>query len=133
FSELVGFGSPLDIVLTDISWVASFVLQIALLRGALSELDGNKPGFADFFRNIPWGGAIVTSLLVGIGIGIIAGVIFAGGIAVAVAAGSVAVGIIVVLIGLAVVIALTFLTYFAVPFAIDKRLSPIDAISSSIK
>ena len=104
-------GSDTDsaryILFSLISLIIGWLLQGVLYRGALDEVDGRKPEFGSFFQLPNIGQILLTSLIVGIltGVGtllfIIPGIIIA------------------------------FLSYFAMPFVVDRKVSAIDGIKAS--
>lgn len=87
--------------------VVGWILQAAIVRGALDEVDGGKPGLGAFFQLPNIGAILLTGLLVSVGalVGfallIIPGIIF------------------------------LFLSYFATQFVVDKRLPAVENIKSS--
>ncbi|WP_239476447.1 hypothetical protein [Nocardia arizonensis] len=84
-----------------------WLLQAAMVRGALYETDGNKPDFGSFFRYLNAGNVLLTALLVYLGTWI--GLAFC------------------VLPGLIV----GYLCMFALHFVIDQDQGPFAAIKSS--
>lgn len=108
FTIQTGSGFSLWGILGQIvSAIVAFLISAALVRGALHELDGNRPGFGAFFQFSNVGAIILASLLVGLmtGIGIVLFVI--PGIIVA------------------------FLCYWTMQFVIDQQQDAITAIKSS--
>ncbi|MGW0174500.1 hypothetical protein ACWDUM_11705 [Rhodococcus sp. NPDC003322] len=94
---------------TVVSAIVSYLVNAALVRGALHELDGNKPGIGSFFQFTNVGAIILASLLVGIitGIGFVLFIIP---------------GII-----------LAFLTWWTLQFVVDKEQDAVTAIKSSFR
>ena len=90
-----------------VSAIVGYLLQAAFVRGALSEVDGQKPALGTFLQFGPIGAVILTGLLVGIGTSvglvlcILPGLVFA------------------------------FLTWWAMPFVVDRNQDAITAIKSS--
>lgn len=90
-----------------VSTIVGYLIQAALIRGALHEVDGNKPAFGSFFQFANVGAIIIASLIVGVATGI---------------------GFILLVIpGLVVM----FLTWFTLQFVIDQNQDAITAIKSS--
>ncbi len=90
-----------------VTTVVSYLISAALIRGALNELDGNRPGFGAFFQFSNVGAIIIASFLVGIMTGI---------------------GLILLIIP-GIIIA--FLTWWTLEFVIDQDQDAITAIKSS--
>jgi len=107
-NPLAGFSLG-SLVVNLLSTLASYVITAFIYRGALDETEGRPFSLADTFSRVPIGAAILTSLLVSIGVTIglvlcvLPGVIFA------------------------------FLSYFALLFVVDKSHSPVDAITASVR
>ncbi|WP_308112948.1 MULTISPECIES: hypothetical protein [Rhodococcus] len=99
--------SALSIIGGLVSIVVSILIQAAYVRGALHEVDGNKPAFGSFFQFSNIGAVILASILVGF---------------------AVAIGLVLLIIP-GIVIA--FLTYFTLQFVIDQDQDPVTAIKSS--
>ena len=84
-------------------------LKNALIRGALHEIDGNKPAIGSFFQFGNVASIIIASILVGIMVGI---------------------GFVLLIIP---GIVLAFLTWWTLQFVIDRNEDAITAIKSSFK
>ncbi|MCE5287962.1 MAG: hypothetical protein LLG14_01820 [Nocardiaceae bacterium] len=120
-----------SLVFTLIGMAIAAVFQVASFRGALFELDGQKPEFADFFKIDNWPRVLGAALLATVLGGVIPWLIFVVGSALAVAMGSI---VILLLFGLVAFVAFAvvmFLTYFTIPFALDKQLDPVSAVRAS--
>lgn len=98
---------PMAIIGSFILLVFGILVQAAYVRGALHELDGNKPAFASFFQFANVGAVILASILVSI---------------------ATAIGFVLLIIPGIIVI---FLTYFTLQFVIDQDQDPVTAIKSS--
>jgi uncharacterized membrane protein len=104
--------TPAAIVVMVVGYIAVFALLIythaALVTGSLDIADGKPVTIGSFFKPRNLGGVILTTLLVAVGtwIGlilcIIPGIIFG------------------------------FLAMFAIPFVVDRSLSPIESVQASI-
>ncbi|WP_225727386.1 MULTISPECIES: hypothetical protein [unclassified Nocardia] len=87
--------------------VAVWLLQAALVRGALYETDGNRPAFGSFFRFVNAGNVLLTALLaflataIGFGFFILPGIVIG------------------------------FLCMFSIHFVIDQDLGPFAALKAS--
>ena len=89
--------------------VVGYLINAALVRGALHEVDGRRPGLGAFFRFTNVGNVILASILVGV---------------------MTAIGLILFVIpGLIV----AFLSWWTLPFVIDRHDSAIDGIRSSLR
>ncbi|MEE2031681.1 DUF2189 domain-containing protein [Rhodococcus chondri] len=89
--------------------VVGYLIQAAFVRGALSEVDGQKPALGTFLQVGAVGAVIVAGLLVGI---------------------ATAVGLILCIVpGLVV----AFLTWWTMQFVVDRNQDAITAIKSSYK
>ncbi|CAM3966868.1 hypothetical protein [Smaragdicoccus niigatensis] len=131
--NFISSGMPyvVSLFFTLVGMAIAAVFQVASFRGALFELDGRKPEFADFFKIDNWPRVLGASLLATVLGGVIPWVIFVIGSALAVAAGSL---VVLLLFGLVAFVAFAvamFLTYFTVPFALDKQLDPVSAVRAS--
>jgi hypothetical protein len=89
--------------------VVGYLINAAFVRGALHEVDGQRPTLGSFFRFTNVGNVILASILVG--------VIFAVGL------------ILFVIPGLIV----AFLSWWTLQFVIDRHDSAIDGIRSSFR
>ncbi|MFI6771845.1 hypothetical protein [Nocardia sp. NPDC050412] len=87
--------------------VAIWLLQAAMIRGALYETDGNKPTFASYFQFVNAGNVLLTALLAFVLTWIGAALCFVPGLI----AG--------------------FLCIFSLHFVVDQEQNPFDAIKSS--
>ena len=106
FSALYSIWS---IIGTIVSAVVGYLINAALIRGALHEVDDNKPAFGSFFQFANVAAVIIASVLVGI---------------------ATAVGLILLVIpGLVVV----FLTWWTLQFVVDRNEDAITAIKSSFR
>ncbi len=101
--------SVANLIGTLVTAVVGYLIEAAFVRGALGEVDGRKPAFGTFLQVGPIGAVILTGLLVGIGTSvglllcIIPGLVFA------------------------------FLTWWAMPFVVDRNQDAITAIKSSYR
>ncbi|EOM77542.1 proline rich protein [Rhodococcus rhodnii LMG 5362] len=89
--------------------VVGILIQAALVRGALHEVDGNKPAFGSFFQFSNIGAVILASILVGV---------------------LTTIGFILFIIPGFVVI---FLTWWTLQFVIDQNQNAIEGIKSSVR
>ncbi|WP_024792944.1 hypothetical protein [Tomitella biformata] len=87
--------------------IVGWIFQAAMVRGALDEVDGRKPGFGAFFQLPNIGMILLTGLIVGVLTTIGFALLFIPGVIV------------------------LFLSYFAMQFVVDKKLPAIDAVKSS--
>ncbi|MFC4606049.1 hypothetical protein [Rhodococcus kronopolitis] len=94
---------------TIVTTIVGYLVNAALVRGALHELDGNKPAIGSFFQFTNVGAIIVASLVVGALTGIGFLLLIIPGIVVA------------------------FLTWWTLQFVIDQQQDPITAIKSSFR
>lgn len=101
--------SILSIIGSLVSVIVSIIFQAAFTRGALSETDGVKPGFGDFFRFKSLAPVFAVAILVGL----INAVAF-------------------ILCFLPVLIT-GYLLWYSLTFVIDRDLDPIAAIKASFK
>ena len=91
-----------------ISTLVGYLITAFVYRGALDETEGRRFTLAGTFERVPIGNAILTSLLVSIGVTV--------GLLLCVVPG----------------IVFAFLSYFALLFVVDRNESPVQAIKSSI-
>lgn len=105
--NVASFYTVWSVIGTIVSVVVGYLVNAALVRGALHELDGNTPTIGSFFQFTNVGAVILASLLVGLmsGIGFVLLIIP---------------GIIIV-----------FLTWWTLQFVIDQQQDAIPAIKSS--
>ncbi|MCK8675544.1 hypothetical protein M1M07_31130, partial [Rhodococcus sp. HM1] len=109
-----GFNTDGDFTLwraigTIVSAIVGYLIQAAYVRGALHEIDGNKPAFGSFFQFTNVAAVIIAGVLVGL---------------------ATVIGFVLLIIpGLIVM----FLTWWTLPFVIDKNQDAITAIKSSIQ
>ncbi|MDV7242899.1 MULTISPECIES: hypothetical protein [Rhodococcus] len=95
------------IIGTLVTTVVGYLINAALVRGALHEVDGNKPAFGSFFQFTNVGAIIIASLIVGV----LSTIGF----------------ILLVIPGLIVV----FLTWWTLQFVIDQNQDAVTGIKSS--
>lgn len=107
YNDVGDYFSPWRIMGTIVSVIVGYLINAALVRGALHELDGNKPGIGSFFQFTNVGAIILASFLVGL----ITGVGF----------------VLFIIPG----IILAFLTWWTLQFVVDKEQDAITAIKSS--
>ncbi|SEK59142.1 hypothetical protein [Rhodococcus maanshanensis] len=99
--------SPWSILGTIVTTVVGYLIQAAMIRGALHEVDGNKPAIGSFFQFNNVGAIILASVIVGV---------------------LSAIGFVLLIIpGLIIV----FLTWWTLQFVIDQNQDAITAIKSS--
>jgi len=92
---------------TIVTTVVGYLIQAAMIRGALHEVDGNKPAIGSFFQFNNVGAIILASVIVGV---------------------LSAIGFVLLIIpGLIIV----FLTWWTLQFVIDQNQDAITAIKSS--
>ncbi|AOW95132.1 hypothetical protein BFN03_16605 [Rhodococcus sp. WMMA185] len=100
--------SPWGIFGTVVTTIVGYLINAALVRGSLNEVDGNKPAFGSFFQFNNVGAIIIASLLIGI---------------------ATTIGLILLIIpGLIVV----FFTWWTLQFIIDQNEDAFTAIKSSV-
>ncbi|MBY4215281.1 hypothetical protein HQO42_28280 [Rhodococcus fascians] len=97
----------LSLIFSIIIGVVSLLIQAALVRGALHELDGVKPAFGTFFQF----GNVAAVVIAGILVGVASGIGY----------------ILLVIPG----IVITFFTWWTFQFVIDRGDEPIPAIKAS--
>lgn len=108
FADSAGVGFSLwGIIGRIVTTIVGYLISAALIRGALHELDGNRPGFGAFFQFRNVGAIIIASFLVGLMTGI---------------------GLVLLIIP-GIIIA--FLSYWTLQFVIDQDQDAITAIKSS--
>ncbi|MFD4369127.1 hypothetical protein [Rhodococcus sp. NPDC058521] len=90
-----------------VSTIVGYLIQAAFIRGALHEVDGNKPAIGSFFQFSNVAAVIVASLIVGI---------------------ASTIGLVLLVIPGLIII---FLTWFTLPFVVDQNFQPIPAIKAS--
>ncbi|MCQ4120360.1 hypothetical protein [Rhodococcus tibetensis] len=95
------------IIGTLVTTVVGYLINAALVRGALHEVDGNKPAFGSFFQFTNVGAIIIASVIVGV----LSTIGF----------------ILLVIPGLIVV----FLTWWTLQFVIDQNQDAVTGIKSS--
>lgn len=99
--------SALGVFGAIVSIAVGFLFQAFIIRGALLEVDGYKPGFGDFFKLHNFGAFVLASIIVGV---------------------ATTVGfILLILPGIAV----AFFLYWTLHFVVDRNMSATDAIQSS--
>ncbi|WP_241387296.1 hypothetical protein [Rhodococcus sp. CH91] len=98
----------LNFVGSIVSAIVGYLIQAAFVRGALSEVDGQRPAFGTFLQVGPIGAVIVAGLLVAIGTSI--------GFVLCILPG----------------LAFAFFTWWTMQFVIDRNQDAITAIKSSI-
>ncbi len=102
-----GGAAVLSLVGSIVSFIVSVLFKAALTRGSLDELDGRKPDIAAFFNLKNLSAVFIIAIIVGI---------------------ATMIGFILLIIpGLIVM----FLTWYALPFALDHNQDAITAIKSS--
>lgn len=89
--------------------VVLWLLQAAMLRGALYETDGTPPDFGAFFRFVNAGNVLITALIVGIASWVGAALCIVPAFAVG------------------------YLAMFSLHYVIDQDMDPISAIRSSVR
>ncbi len=100
-------GGFRSLLFSLISMIVGWLLQGIMYRGALDEVDGRKPGFANFFQLPNIGQILLTSLIVGVLTGVGTFLFIIPGLIIA------------------------FLSYFAMPFVVDRQVPAIDGIKAS--
>lgn len=92
-----------------VSAIVGYLVNAALIRGALHEVDGNKPSIGSFFQFANVAAIVLASVIVGI-------LVFVG-------------LVLLVIPG----IALAFLTWWTLQFVIDRNEDALTAIKSSFR
>lgn len=105
--DLTGDVTALSLVGTIVTSIVGYLVQAAFVRGALSEVDGQRPAFGTFLQIGPVGAVIIAGLLVGIGTSI--------GLILCILPG----------------IAFAFFTWWTMQFVLDANQDAITAIKSS--
>ncbi|MFC4373600.1 hypothetical protein ACFO5K_05755 [Nocardia halotolerans] len=106
--QIVNPTSPLSVLLLFlVVLVALWLLQAAMVRGALYETDGYPPAFGSFFRFVNAGNVLLTSLLAFSATLLAASLCLAPGLIVG------------------------FLCMFSMHFVIDRDYGPVEAIKAS--
>ena len=109
-----GFDTSADFTLwraigSVVAAIVSYLIQAAYVRGALHETDGIKPAFGSFFQFDNVAAVIIASVIVGL---------------------ATTIGFVLLIIpGLVIM----FLTWWTLPFVIDRNEDPIAAIKSSVR
>lgn len=103
------------VVIYTVAWLVAYLVQAAFVRVSLNLTYGRPVALGDFFRFESSGPVILTALLL--------------------AAVNLVVGLVawIPLIGWLVSVAANLLVLFTLWFVIDKQLSPVDALRSSIR
>ncbi|MCJ0904462.1 hypothetical protein [Rhodococcus sp. ARC_M6] len=99
--------SVLALIGSLVSAIVGFLIQAAFIRGALHEIDGNKPAFGSFIQITNVGAIVLASVIISIASGI---------------------GLVLCIIPGLIVI---FLTYYTLTFVIDQNQDAISGIKSS--
>ncbi|MDI9916253.1 hypothetical protein [Rhodococcus sp. IEGM 1379] len=99
--------SALALIGSLVSAIVGFLIQAAFIRGALHEVDGNKPVFGSFVQLTNVGAIVLASVIISIASGI---------------------GLVLCVIPGLVVI---FLTYYTLTFVVDQNQDAISGIKSS--
>ncbi|TQF74878.1 hypothetical protein FK531_02055 [Rhodococcus spelaei] len=105
--ELSDVYSVVRIIGSIVAAIVGYLINAALVRGALHEVDGNRPGFGSFFQFTNVGAIIIASIVVGVLTSIGFFLLIIPGIIVA------------------------FLTWWTLQFVIDQEQDAITAIKSS--
>lgn len=93
---------------TLLSVAVAFVFQAFMIRGALLEVDGHRPGLGDFFKLHNFGWFVLAAIIVGV---------------------ATTIGLILLIIPGVV---LSFFLYWTFNFVIDRNMTAMDAIKSSV-
>ncbi|MEZ5151721.1 MAG: hypothetical protein R2803_11480 [Rhodococcus zopfii] len=89
--------------------IVGYLIQAAYVRGALHEIDGNKPAFGSFFQFTNVAAVIIASVIVAL---------------------ATIIGFVLLIIPGLIVL---FLTWWTLPFVIDRNQDAIAAIKSSVQ
>lgn len=98
-----------SVIGTLVTTIVGYLINAALIRGALHEVDGNKPAIGSFFQFANVASIIIASIIVGI---------------------AVTVGFVLLIIPGIIV---TFLTWWTLQFVVDRNEDAISAIKSSFR
>ncbi|WP_072691220.1 hypothetical protein [Rhodococcus marinonascens] len=108
-SDMSAAFSPWRILGTIVTSIVSYLINAALVRGSLHEVDGNRPAFGSFFQFTNVGAIIIASLIIGVASFI---------------------GLILFIIPSLIVV---FLTWWTLQFVIDQNEDAFTAIKSSFR
>ncbi|WP_236581077.1 hypothetical protein [Rhodococcus sp. T7] len=108
-SDMSSAFSVWRIIGSIVTTIVGYLINAALVRGALHEVDGNKPAFGSFFQFTNVGAIIIASVIIGIA--------------------SIIGFFLLVIPGLIVV----FLTWWTLQFVIDQNEDAITGIKSSFR
>ncbi len=124
--RVAGVNSVLPVILIFlVVSVVVWLLQAAMIRGALYESDGTPPDFQAFFRFVNAGNVLLVAL--GMFVGTVLAMVVVSAI-VAIVSKTLA-----TVLGLVAAMAVGFLCMFALHFVIDQDLKPIAALRSSVQ
>ncbi|WP_216902439.1 hypothetical protein, partial [Nocardia alni] len=124
--RVAGLNSVLPLILIFlVVSVVVWLLQAAMIRGALYESDGTPPDFQAFFGFVNAGNVLLVAL------GMFAGTVLAMVVVSAIVA--IVSKTLATILGLVAAIAVGFLCMFALHFVIDQDLKPIAALRSSVQ
>ncbi|MEV0947255.1 hypothetical protein [Rhodococcus sp. NPDC049939] len=107
-ADTSGASSVWRILSTIVTAIIGYLINAALVRGSLRELDGNKPSFATFFEFTNVGTIIIASLIISV---------------------ATTIGLFLFIIPALIVI---FFTWWTLQFVVDQNQDAISAIKSSI-